>query len=56
MTIKDVKVGQEINSGRNGDGLVSAKTARTVTVTFKNGNTVKNTYRYSDDYFYGSDF
>ena len=55
-TIQHVKIGEEISSGRNGEGMVTAKTKRTVTVTFKNGNTVKNTYRYSDDYFYGSDF
>jgi hypothetical protein len=56
MTIQDVKIGQEVNSGRNGKGMVTAKTKRTVTVTFQNGNTVKNTYKYSDDYFFDSDF
>lgn len=56
QTIQDVKIGQEVNSGRNGKGMVTAKTKRTVTVTFQNGNTVKNTYKYSDAYFYDSDF
>ena len=55
-TIQDVQIGRKVNSGRNGDGIVSAKTKRTITVTFENGNTVKNTYRHNDDYFYGSDF
>jgi hypothetical protein len=55
-TIQDVKIGEEVNSGRNGKGLVTNKTKRTVTVTFGNGNTVKNIYRHNDDYFYGSDF
>jgi hypothetical protein len=56
QTIQDVKIGQEVNSGRNGKGMVTAKTKRTVTVTFQNGNTVKNTYKTADAYFYGSDF
>jgi hypothetical protein len=55
-TIQDVKIGEPVNSGRNGKGMVTNKTKRTVTVTFENGNTVKNTYRHNDDYFYGSDF
>lgn len=55
-TIKDVRVGESIMSPRNGKGIVTSKTKRTITVTFKNGNTVKNTYKYNDDYFYGSDF
>ena len=55
-TIKDVKIGEEVNSGRNGKGMITGKTKRTITVTFFSGNTVKNTYRHNDDYFYGSDF
>jgi hypothetical protein len=55
-TIQDVKIGRKVNSRRNGDGMVTSKTKRTITVTFENGNTVKNTYRNNDDYFYGSDF
>jgi hypothetical protein len=55
-TIQDVKIGEEVNSGRNGKGMVTNKTKRTVTVTFGNGNTVKNIYRHNDDYFYCSDF
>lgn len=38
QTIQDVKIGQEVNSCRNGKGMVTAKTKRTVTVTFQNGN------------------
>jgi len=55
-TIQDVKIGEPVNSGRNGKGMVTNKTKRTITVTFENGNTVKNTYKYNDAYFYGSDF
>lgn len=55
-TIQDVNIGEQVDSGRNGKGLVSGKTKRTITVTFQNGNTVKNTYKYNDAYFYASDF
>lgn len=55
-TIQDIKIGEKVESGRNGKGMVTNKTKRTITVTFENGNTVKNTYRHNDDYFYGSDF
>ena len=55
-TIQDVKIGEKVNTKRNGDGMVTNKTKRTITVTFENGNTVKNTYKYNDAYFYGSDF
>jgi hypothetical protein len=55
-TIQDVKLGEEVTSNKNGKGMITGKTKRTVTVTFQNGNVVKNTYRYSDAYFYGSDF
>ncbi len=55
-TIQDVKIGERVESGRNGKGMVTNKTKRTIEVTFENGNKVKNTYRHNDDYFYGSDF
>lgn len=55
-TIQEVKIGEAVNSGRNEKGMVTNKTKRTITVTFENGNIVKNTYRHNDDYFYGSDF
>lgn len=55
-TIADVRIGEMIDSGRNGIGMVTDATKRTVTVTFQNGNKVKNTYKHADDYFYGSDF
>ena len=55
-TIQDVKIGDKVENRRNGKGIVSGKTQRTVTVTFENGNTTKNTYRHKDDYFYESDF
>ena len=55
-TIQDVKIGEPVNSSRNGKGMVTSKTKRTITVTFENGTTVKNTYKHNDAYFYGSDF
>ena len=55
-TIQDVKIGESVDSHRNGKGMITIKTKRTITVTFENGNTVKNTYKNNDDYFYGSDF
>jgi len=55
-TIKEVKVGDSVENNRNGKGMVIAKTARTVTVLFENGNKVKNSYKYSDDYFWKTDF
>lgn len=55
-TIQDVKVGDPIISGTNGKGMVTNKTKRTVTATFENGNTVRNTYKYNDAYFYQSEF
>lgn len=55
-TIQEVKIGEEVNSVRNGKGMVTNKTKRTITVTFDKGNIVKKTYRNNDDYFYGSDF
>jgi hypothetical protein len=45
-----------MENNRNGKGMVIAKTARTVTVLFENGNKVKNSYKYSDDYFWETDF
>jgi hypothetical protein len=55
-TIKDVKLGTKIENKRNGKGMVTRKTPRTITVTFFNGNIVKNTYKHNDAYFYESDF
>ena len=51
-TIQDVKIGEEVNSVKNGKGVVTNKTKRTITVTFENGNTVKNTYKHNNSYFY----
>lgn len=55
-TIEDVKVGDYVESPKNGSGTVIKKTARTVTVLFRSGKTVKNTYKNKDDYFYDTDF
>lgn len=54
--ISDIQVGHSFLSPKNGKGMITKKTKRTLTATFENGNTVKNTYRYQDAYFYGSDF
>ena len=56
ITIQDVKIGEEVRSNRNGKGMVTNKTKRTITITFENGNTVKNTYKCNDAWFYASDF
>ena len=56
ITIQDVKIGQEIISPRNGKGIITSKTKRTITVVFENGNTSKVTYKYNDADFYASDF
>jgi hypothetical protein len=55
-TIKDVEIGRLVYSNRNGNGMISSRTRKSITVIFENGNTVKNTYKNNDDYFYGSDF
>jgi|JI10StandDraft_1071094.scaffolds.fasta_scaffold3145157_1 hypothetical protein len=55
-TIEDIQVGHTFNSGRNGEGMITAKSKRTLTAVFKNGNKVKITYKTADAYFYGSDF
>lgn len=55
-TIQDVKIGEKVVNDRNGEGMVTNKTKRTISITFENGNIVKNTYRHNDDYFYASDF
>lgn len=54
--ISEIEIGHVFNSPRNGEGMITAKTKRTLKATFRNGNTVKNTYRTADAYFYGSDF
>ena len=55
-TIQEVKIGDKVENNRNGKGMITAKTKRTIEVTFENGNKVKNTYRHNDDYFWETDF
>ncbi len=55
-TIKEVNVGDKVENHRNGKGMVIAKTSRTITVLFENGTKIKNTYKFSDDYFWETDF
>lgn len=54
--INEVQIGDLIDSPRNGPGMITGTTKRTITATFQNGNKVKNTYKTSDAYFYPSDF
>jgi len=56
LTIQNIKIGEPVSSPKNGRGMITGKTARTITVTFQNGNIVKNTYKTNDAYFYHSDF
>jgi stalled ribosome alternative rescue factor ArfA len=55
-TIQEVKIGDKVENNRNGKGMITNKTKRTIEVTFENGNKVKNTYRHNDDYFWETDF
>lgn len=54
-TIQEVKIGEKVTHHLKGDGMVSGKTKRTITITFEK-STSKNTYRYNDAYFYVADF
>lgn len=55
-TIQDVKVGLSLNHPKYGKGMVTKKTARTITAVFENGTTVKNTYKTKDARFWPTDF
>lgn len=55
-TIQEVKIGDTITNCKRGEGIITNKTKRTITATFKNGTRVKNTYSYNDAYYYPSDF
>lgn len=54
--IDQVKIGDKVSNEKNGNGLVTGKTKRTITVTFHSGNQVKVTYKYNDAPFFESDF
>jgi len=54
-TIQDIKVGEKVNHHIKGEGMVSIKTKRTITIVFER-STSKNTYKCNDAYFYVSDF
>lgn len=54
-TIQDVKIGERFNHHEKGEGIVTGKTKRTITVTYPQ-STCKNTYNCNDAYFYPSDF
>ena len=54
--IKDVKIGEKVNSSINGKGIVTNKTERTVTVTFEDGTIIKKTYKNNNALFYENDF
>ena len=55
-TIKEVKIGEAVDTKRNGKGMVTKVGRKKITVTFENGNVVTNTYKNVDDYYYQSDF
>ena len=55
-SISDIEVGHEVEHARKGKGIVTVKTQRTVTVTYANGDKVKNTYNSKDAEFWVSDF
>jgi len=54
--ISEINIGYSFNHFTYGEGIVSDKTARTLSVTFKNGLRVKNTYRSADAPFSPFDF
>lgn len=53
-TIKEIEIGYTFYNNL-GKCTVIDKKKRTLTIMYENGNTVKNTYRYFDSYFYTSD-
>jgi len=55
-TIKEIEIGHPVESKKNGKGMVTGKTQRTVTVLFENGTEVKNTYKHADAPFWQSEF
>jgi len=55
-TIQEIQIGHTFESPKNGKGMITGKTRRTLTATFENGNTVKLTYRHNDSYFYSTEF
>lgn len=54
-TIQDVKVGERVQHPEKGEGVVSIKTKRTITIVYEK-STCKNSYNCNDAYFYVSDF
>ena len=54
-TIKEVKIGEKVTHPEKGEGIISGKTKRTVTITYEK-ITCKNSYNCNDAYFYPSDF
>ncbi|WP_188051725.1 hypothetical protein [Flavobacterium sp. GP15] len=55
MKISEVKIGQKIDHGEKGEGIVIAKTPRTITAKFPKVTT-KVTYRFKDAIFSPIDF
>ena len=52
-TIQDVKIGEKVKHHEKGNGMVSDKTKRTITIVFER-STSKLTYNCNDAYFYVS--
>ncbi|MGD1319553.1 hypothetical protein [Chryseobacterium sp. 2R14A] len=56
MKLSEVQIGMKINHPRHGEGIITGKTARTISATFVKGITAKVTYKTADAYFYVTDF
>jgi len=56
MKISEVQIGMKLNHPRYGEGMVTNRTARTVSATFSNGMRCKVTYKTSDTNFFVTDF
>jgi len=54
-TIQEVEIGERFNHATKGEGVIIAKTKRTITAKFQK-STTKLTYKHNDAYFYASDF
>lgn len=54
-TIQEVEIGERFDCGEKGEGVIIAKTKRTLTAKFDKC-TSKVTYRYNHAYFSASDF
>lgn len=56
MKISEVQIGHRFNHHRYGEGMITNRTAKTLTAVFTNGNKCKVTYRQKDGDFSPFDF